>query len=164
MASVFQCFVHFNKTCPRKYDCVNISQSFFWLCARSIWCHVVLLRSLLKMQKIHINFPPIKSGASIWICMTCHRGHMGTFWRSLQLVGNSTKDCCSSCFPGCLFLGNVPLNLMGQNSLLLFHSVQRDRLVPELTCHKLSIYYRKLRAACHLSTTAWQNGWKTSMR
>lgn len=88
---------------------------------------------------------------------------MGTRWKSAGPVGSSAKDCCSSsCFPRCLLLGNVPLKLMGSNSLLLFHSVQRGRLVPELTCHKLNIYDGKPRAACHLQFALEQSGWSAA--
>lgn len=88
--------VYFDKTCPHKYDCVNISQLLFWLCASTIWCHVVLLRWLINAGDSH-KFLPIMSGASIWICMTRHETTRGQ--TNVGPVCISTKDCCSSCFP-----------------------------------------------------------------
>lgn len=50
----------------------------FWLCAL---CHMVpcgvVAQAAQNAENSH-KFSPIKSGASVWICMTCHRGHMGT--------------------------------------------------------------------------------------
>lgn len=58
---------------------LTFPQPFLWLFATAIWCHVVLLYRLLKMQKIQINFPHNVGGIHLDLHDVSHRSHMGTW-------------------------------------------------------------------------------------